>query len=283
MEYVLPSPLKLNLTLRITGRLANGFHELNSLFLRFQGHESLLVRFPVSGESDIVRVYNYVINGQNIVLKALNALREQGFPATPLEIDINKTIPPGTGLGAGSGNAAALIGWARHVYSRDILKGKESSIGADIPFLAGQASLARVRGIGDKVEPAGMDLSFSACVLIPKWRSNTREVYRSVDERLNGCRLSDAEASEESEGILAALAAKERIGLLPNDFLPGLFELHPEYEALFGILEESNALAWGLSGSGSAFFALFAKGKHFEELGTKIADAQGVERILFWE
>jgi 4-diphosphocytidyl-2-C-methyl-D-erythritol kinase len=251
--------------------------------LRFQGHESILVRYPVSGETDIVRVYNYVINGQNIVLKVLKALREQGFPPTPLEIDINKTIPPGTGLGAGSGNAAALIVWARSVYSREILKGTESSIGADIPFLAGHASLARVRGIGDKVEPVGMNLSFSACVLIPKWRSNTREAYRSVDERMNGCWLSDVEAFEESEGVLAALAAKERIGLLPNDFLPGLLELHPEYKTLFGILEGSNALAWGLSGSGSALFALFAKGNHFEELGTKIADAQGIERILFWE
>lgn len=283
MEYLIPSPIKINLTLRITGRQANGFHNLNSLFWRFHGHESILVRFPAPGGEDIVRVYNYAINGQNITLKVLNALRQRGFPAIPLEIDINKAIPPGTGLGAGSGNAAALIGWARRVFSRGILEGLESNIGADVPFLSGPASLARVRGIGDKVEPVDVNLPLSACVMIPKWRSNTGEAYRSVDDGMNGCWLSDTEAFEESEEILAALAAKDRIGLLPNDFLPSLVQLHPEYKHLFRILEGSSALAWGISGSGSALFALFPKRNHLEELGAKIADAPGIERILFWE
>lgn len=283
LEYLIPSPLKLNLTLRITGRQANGLHRLNSLFWRFHGHESILVRFPAPGGEDLVRVYNYVINGQNIILNVLNDLRSHGFPNIPLEIDINKAVPPGTGLGSGSGNAAALIRWARRVFSSDILKGLESNIGADIPFLAGHASLARVRGIGDIIEPVDASLPFSACVMIPKWRSNTGEAYRSVDDEMNGCWMQDEDAFNESERILTALAANERVGLLPNDFIPSLAQLHPEYDALFGILERSRALAWGLSGSGSALFALLPKRNHLKELGTKVANAPGIERILFWE
>lgn len=283
MEYHLSSPLKLNLTLRITGQRPDGFHNLDSLFFRFAGHETMTVRFPAPGKTDLVRVYNYPLSGQNIIFKVLDELREEGFPDIPLEIDLYKSVPPGTGLGSGSGNAAALIEWARRFVCPGMLEGMESLIGADVPFLCKPLSLARVRGIGDSIEPVAVHLPVSGCVMIPKWRSSTSSAYKALDNELKGQWLPEKQVAVETERVLSGLAAGKRVGLLPNDFIPGLLKIHPEYVTLFGLLEGSGALAWGLSGSGSAVFALYAKEDRDANIGKYLNESPGIERILFWE
>jgi len=283
MECHLSSPLKLNLTLRVTGQRPGGFHNLDSLFFRFQGHETMTVRFPAPGKTDLVRVYNYAVNGQNIIFKVLDALRKEGFPDIPVEIDIDKAVPPGTGLGSGSGNAAALIGWARRFVCPGILEDMEGSIGADVPFLCNPFGLARVRGIGEKIKPVSVHLPVSGCVMIPRWRSGTTEAYRALDKEMKGNWLAEKQVEAETERILAGLASGEKVGLLPNDFIPGLVKAHPEYGNIFSILEGSGALAWGLSGSGSAVFALYAKKNRDADDGKDLYKAPGIERILFWE
>ena len=283
MEYLLPSPLKINLTLRITGRRPDGFHDLYSVFLRLDGHESILIRLPAPGGDDIIRVYNYAITGQNIIIHTLESLRMHGFPSTPIEVEINKAVPPGTGLGGGSGNAAALVCWAREVYDPFLLKGLETTIGADVPFFCNRHALALAQGSGDRLEPLAAQLPVSVCVLIPKWRSDTGNAYRMVDRSMRGNWHTETQAADEAEGILSGLAAGERMGLLPNDFIPGLVQLHPAYETLFRILEGTRALAWGLSGSGSAVFGLYPKGTPKQNLADEIVEFPGIERILFWE
>jgi 4-diphosphocytidyl-2-C-methyl-D-erythritol kinase len=253
------------------------------LFFRFAGHETMTVRFPAPGKTDLVRVYNYALSGQNIIFKVLQELRERGFPDTPLEIDLYKSVPPGTGLGSGSGNAAALIGWARRFVFPGILEGMESLIGADVPFLCKPISFARVRGIGDSIEPVAAHLPVCGCVMIPKWRCSTSEAYKALDNELRGQWLTEKQVAVETERVLSGLAAGKRVGLLPNDFIPGLVKIHPEYVTLFGLLEESGALAWGLSGSGSALFALYAKEDRDAKAGKYLSKSPGIERILFWE
>lgn len=283
LEYILSSPLKINLSLRVTGKKPDGLHSLCSLFYRIEGPESLHVRFPSPSGRDVIRVYNCEIPGQNIIFKALETMRKQGLPAIPLEVEIVKAVPPGTGLGAGSGNAAALVGWARRTFGYGILKGSEERIGADVPFLCSGYPLARVGGTGERMIPVERELPVSGCVLIPVWRSETAKAYRAIDEKQNGHWITDEQAVEESEEILTGLASGKKLGLLPNDFLPVLDEYRLEYETLFDLLETTGALAWGVSGSGSSLFALYGKGKSGDGFSVKMAGAPGIERILFWE
>ena len=109
MEYLIPSHLKLNLTLRVTDKRLDGFHEIHSLFLQLPGAESLVIRTRPRTSKDLVRVYNYPVKGQNIIFKTLCLLRSLGIELGPLEVDILKAVPPGTGLGRAAGTRRPLL------------------------------------------------------------------------------------------------------------------------------------------------------------------------------
>jgi len=68
--------------------------------------------------------------------------------------------------------------------------------------------------------------------------------------------LSGDEARHEALTLHQKLLAKKRIGQLPNDFAPILIEKFPDYLSLFDMFDKSNAIAWGITGSGGAAFAL---------------------------
>jgi len=283
MEYLLSSPLKLNLTLRITGQKENGLHELQSIFFRVGGPEFLLIRTPSPTAKDRIMVYNCVIKNENIIDKALKRLRKANLASQSVEIELYKAIPPGTGLGAGSGNAAALIEWAKRTFGGPEVFGFEKEIGADVPFLCGSAPIARVGGMGERLEPIPGTFRLSGLVLIPCWRSETAQAYREIDRKAAGCWTPEEKAIDESERVLSLLASGQKAGLLPNDFLDVLLERHSEYYEIFGLAEKAGALAWGLSGSGSAAFALFPPDADCAGCGEMLAHAAGVERIIFWE
>lgn len=283
MEYLLSSPLKLNLTLRITGRKENGLHELQSVFFRIEGPETLLVRTPSPAARDRIAVYNCVIKNENIIDKALKLLRKANLARQPVEIELYKAIPPGTGLGAGSGNAAALVEWARRTFGGPKMFGFEKEIGADVPFLCSSIDIARVGGVGEKLDPIPGTFRFSGLVLIPAWRSDTGKAYLEIDRKAAGRWMPEEKAIEESETVLSLLASGRKAGLLPNDFLGVLLERHNEYDEFFSLVEKAGALAWGLSGSGSAAFALFPHKADCRGCGTMLAQAKGIERIFYWE
>jgi len=283
MEYVIPSHLKLNLTLRVMGKRSDGLHDLYSLFLLLRGAESLVIHAPAPGGKDLVRVYNYPVNGQNIVLKVLCLLRSLGLDPGPLEIEILKSVPPETGLGAGSGNGAALIGWARNALGIDFPRSVERKIGSDIPFFCSGAEMGRVTKAGEMVEGLGKGLPLSTLVLVPGWRSETAAAYRTLDEEAGRVPVAEKEAAEECDSILASLASGEKIGILPNDFTRVLVKAHEEYKQYFCRFEDSGALAWGISGSGSAAFALYARCPSSRDVAGLFAGEPGIERILFWE
>jgi len=283
MEYVVPSHLKLNLTLRVMGKRPDGLHDLYSLFLLLRGEESLVVRVPAPGGKDLVRVYNYPVNGQNIVLKVLCLFRSLGLDPGPLEIEIMKSVPPGTGLGAGSGNGAALIGWARNTLGIDFPRSIERRVGSDIPFFCSGAGMGLVTKAGEEVECLEGTLSLSRLVLVPRWRSDTATAYRFLDEDAGRIALSEKEAAVECASVLASLASGKKVGLLPNDFIPVLVKTNREYPKYFSRFEDSGALAWGISGSGSALFALYERCPSNRGVGRFFAGEPGIERILFWE
>ena len=179
----------------------------------------------------------------------------------PVIVDIWKEVPPGSGLGAGSGNAAALASWlSRDLGVRFSLE-ELVGIGSDVPFLFQGGDLSWMTGAGEKLlhRINGVADLFRVVIAIPGWSCSTPVMYRRADGfyRKEGWKYCEEEACEEAVGILGSLKRRRRVGLLPNDFLPVLLQMHPGYRSLFEAAENSGALAWGISGSGSAFFCLF--------------------------
>lgn len=246
MHIILPSFAKINLTLRVINRRPDGYHNIVSAFIKIASGEVLYIS-EAPGRHDTVSA-NIHISGENTAAKALRIAREAGMKIPPLNIKIHKTIPPGSGLGAGSGNAAAVLNW----LGAERLAAK---VGADVPFLCSGLDAALVSGIGDHIEKAdGHELH--GVVAVPDWETETKGAYAELDAM--GYEIDTMLARMEVRDIYHANAGK-KVGLLPNDFLKVLLKKHPKYHELFGLFDRAGADAWGVTGSGSGAFAVMSR------------------------
>lgn len=167
----IPAHAKLTLDLRITGVRDDGFHLIDSEMVSLDLADSLVVT-ACEGESTLAVDGPYAAGigsgADNLVLRAL------ALTGTRAHVHLTKNIPHGGGLGGGSADAAAVLRWAGF----DDL-GAASRLGADIPFCM-VGGRARVRGIGDIVEPlphAGIDIT----LVIPPFGVSTPLVYKTWD------------------------------------------------------------------------------------------------------
>lgn len=255
MRFVLPVFAKINITLRIVGRRMDGYHNIVSAFMRIPSGESLSVSVSDSDRVEM-RGLDVPIEGENIVARALRRARAEGVRIPPMDIEICKAVYAGSGLGSASGNAAALLQFfaSEHPLNpwMDIARGT----GADVPFLFSGLPAAVATGTGEHLEPIEVPYMRGIAV-IPDWTISTAEAYREIDEMYGSQPpVSEDDARGEILCIMDNLKAGEHVGLLPNDFTPVLINKHPQYEELFSIFEEAGCLAWGITGSGSAAFAL---------------------------
>lgn len=286
LEKILISPIKINTTLSVLSQRTDGYHEIISLFWKKKGIEGLTIQ-PHDDENvgDILKTEGIKIEGENLITRALKWARTKCTDIPPLSMTLKKEIPIGSGVGAGSGNAAVLLNWLRRNYGLKVENSSVSQIGADIPFLVGDADLAIVSGLGEKIEPLSVTLDLKWLLVFPRWKSDTSEAYIQIDrERKNKIKeYYIDEYRDEIFTIFEKLKSKEKIGLLHNDFLHALTKKHIEYSTAFEIADKSGALFWGLSGSGSALFMIFDdfltlnKAKHFlkqEEWVLKITELE---------
>src|SRR3954469_13039100 len=183
---------KLTLSLRVTGRRADGYHLLESEMVTVDLADSLLF-----GPGDGVELVPLVRTGRfepTLVTRALSAVGKQSF------VRLEKRIPVGAGLGGGSADAAAVLRWAECSDLSVAL-----SLGADVPFCM-VGGRARVRGVGEVVEP----LPFEArtfTLLTPPVAVSTAAVYAKWDE------LGGPTGDNGNDLEPAALAVEPRLGI----------------------------------------------------------------------
>jgi 4-diphosphocytidyl-2-C-methyl-D-erythritol kinase len=252
-------PVKINLTLRVLSLRPDGYHEIYSAFWKKKGTEVLTISSN-SDENigDKLEVQGLKFEGPNILTKVLMLARERGAKVPPLCIRLDKHFPSGSGIGAGSGNAAALMSWLAGKYNITADSTLISRLGADVSFLALGCDLAIAEGIGEKLTPVEPLEGLSWVIAFPSWKSDTAYAYTKLDQyrKTHKISVSEKNFSYEALEILDKLRKKDKVGLLPNDFLGPLLSEHMEYETAFTAADRAGALAWGLCGSGSAVFAV---------------------------
>ncbi|MFG5051069.1 4-(cytidine 5'-diphospho)-2-C-methyl-D-erythritol kinase [Vibrio cholerae] len=156
---VWPSPAKLNLFLYITGRRANGYHDLQTLFQFLDHGDELTITANSSGNITLSPALADVALEDNLIYKAAMALKNAAQSPLGADIQLHKVLPMGGGIGGGSSNAATTLVALNHLWqtglSDDQLAEIGLALGADVPvFTRGFAAFAE--GVGEElsaVEP----------------------------------------------------------------------------------------------------------------------------------
>ncbi|PVZ78589.1 4-(cytidine 5'-diphospho)-2-C-methyl-D-erythritol kinase [Serratia sp. S1B] len=163
MIHQWPSPAKLNLFLYITGRRADGYHLLQTLFQFLDYGDTLTITPRQDDRLQLLTPIAGVPDEQNLIIRAARLLQqycaEHDIANSPLgaDISIEKRLPMGGGLGGGSSNAATVLVALNHLWqcglSDDQLATLGLALGADVPvFVRGHAAFAE--GIGEQLQPA---------------------------------------------------------------------------------------------------------------------------------
>jgi len=265
VALILPAYAKLNLTLDVTGRRSNGYHDIDSVMQTISLHDLVMVERT---DCRVFEVVGPAIEGENLVLKAARELEGRVSRALPFTIRLFKRIPKGAGLGGGSADAAAFLKAANLLYALKLSPGElieiATAVGQDVPFLL-DGGTARATGLGSTVSPLPpAPSSWRFLVVSPPVEISTRAVYEALDGAAPSARRTPAliaalgaptltlpreQGREMSEGRVGANA-------FGNDLEPASRRLFPALDEAINRLRGA-VPELTMSGTGAALFALF--------------------------
>lgn len=251
------APAKINLTLEITGKRQDGYHNLRSIMQSVSLFD--IVRISLNSKENIVVTCsdgNIPFGKNNIAYKAAEVFFEYaGISGTGTTIEIEKHIPSQAGLGGGSADAAAVITalniLCKSGFSTDELCRLGTKVGADVPFcICGGTVLCE--GIGEILTPL---TPLEDCIIVlgkGKTGFSTKEAYETLDalKRSDNCVYRELDISVFTGSINNAA-----------NFCFNVFEsvLHnSETDAIHNIMNSCGALNSIMSGSGSAIYSFYS-------------------------
>ena len=257
------APAKVNLWLRVLGRRSDGFHELDTLFQAVDLCDEVTVaRGPGSGVRLTVEGADLGPPRDNLAYRAALAFRDAAGPAAgshAVDVRLRKRIPAGAGLGGGSSDAAAVLRcmnalWAS-TLSAAVLSEVGASLGSDVAFFLGEATLARGRGRGEILEPLPALPPGDLVLVLPPVHVATGPAYGAL-ARHRAMHGADAGLPPPGGGVSWGALAETAV----NDFELVVPSAHPPVGAALVALRGAGASPALLSGSGGACFGAFPDG-----------------------
>jgi 4-diphosphocytidyl-2-C-methyl-D-erythritol kinase len=249
---------KINLTLHITGRRADGYHELDSLIVFAGLGDELRVAPGPDLRLDIEGPFAPALgpgDPENLVLGAARALGARFGVEAGARFGLIKRLPVAAGLGGGSADAAAALRalvelWGLEVPEPELIK-LAAAIGADVPVcLAGRASF--VGGIGDEIVPAPP--------LPPAWLVLVNPGLPLSTAAVFAARTGDfSPPARWRDPIPDVRALAARLATRRNDLEAPALGLVPEIREVLATLRDSaGCMLARMSGSGATCFGLYA-------------------------
>jgi 4-diphosphocytidyl-2-C-methyl-D-erythritol kinase len=276
---------KLNLGLRVLGRRSDGFHDLDSLFVRLDLADTLSLRFANGGvgEDGLRRRAAadpwldgrpLAVGAENLVLRALAAYRAAaraaGVQVPPLAAELVKRIPWGAGLAGGSADAAAALGAAALLCPAAVdLPALAAVLGSDVPFCLAGHPAARVGGRGEELRPVDLP-PFDVVLVYPDAEVATGPAF-------SWWATDGHDVAPPDEAGLRAGWSADRPPRVLNALEAPVAARVPAVAAALALLRELALGPVAMSGSGSSCYALVS------DAGTAQAAAAAVaERRPDW-
>ncbi|NOX08161.1 MAG: 4-(cytidine 5'-diphospho)-2-C-methyl-D-erythritol kinase [Gammaproteobacteria bacterium] len=238
-----PAPAKLNLFLHITGRRADGMHDLQTVFQFIDYSDELILRHRADGQISRHQGPVGVPVEQDLCVRAAKILQQAFAIEHGVDIELNKCLPMGAGLGGGSSDAATVLVVLNRLWnielSVDELAILGLKLGADVPvFVRGMAAFAE--GVGEKLTPVELPEPWFL-VLIPPVNVSTAKIF------------SDSELTRDSQTIKICDLHANKLG---NDCESVVRKHYPLVaDAIDWLAQYAPAR---MTGTGGGIFASFA-------------------------
>ena len=255
-----PAYAKVNLTLDVLGKRADGYHDLKSVMQTLSLRDDIEIDVG-TGKPWVLRCDKEGIpcDERNLAWKAAKLYCDT-MKKDPdgLEIRITKRIPSEAGLGGGSADAAAVLRALNDHYGNPLsilaLAELGAQVGSDVPFcVVGGTVMCEGRGERLRKLPDMPDCIF--VVVKPDFSISTPELYRKIDEKVIAHR-PDHNAMESA--LLAGDLSKVAQNLC-NVFDPVVTEEHLELNYLKSIFYSYGAVGYQMTGSGSAVYCMVSE------------------------
>ena len=268
---------KINISLDVVKKREDGYHELDSIMLPIELHDSIIIeKLKTSGDNFVtVDDFSNGLVHYNLATTAINAMAKKYDFNTKFRIYIHKVIPMQAGLGGGSSNAAFTMKAVNQMLNLgatdEELVELATPLGADIPFFIGCVP-ARCRGIGEKVQPIEIKNNYYALLVKPNTGCSTKEVFA----------ISDASEyyHPDIQSVLFALADGDDDLLaksIGNSLEPAAIKVVPEIAQIKQTLLDRGLKIVLMSGSGSTVFALSTDVKQLRKIARELEDHYFVE------
>lgn len=249
---------KLNLSLDVTGKRENGYHDIKTLMVMTDLYDEM--KFSKSDKLEILGDFDFDMK-ENFIYKAYLALRDYVAKDLPFKVEIEKNIPIAGGLAGGTSNGAGTFYALNDLYDlkipkKDLIK-LSSSLGADFTYMmTGGTKLAS--GIGEvleEVRPIELD---NVLVVNPGYGVSTKEVYESI--KIEEKRIDFDEVLQ----ALYDLDIKRLNKFLENKMENVVFEKHRDLLEIKNKMREFNSASL-MSGSGATIFGIFENKNDLED------------------
>lgn len=261
---------KVNLGLDIVGIREDGYHlvkmvmqtvELHDV-LSFKKAEGREVVLRISDKSTLPDLADVPTDGRNLIVKAVERMRQRYGITEGVEITLEKHIPMAAGMAGGSTDCAAALRGMTELFglpcTEEELAETGVALGADVPYcLTGGTALSQ--GIGEVLTELSPMPGCGMIVVKPGFGASTKEVYGAYDS-LDPAGIDHPDI----DGMVNALEKGDLSGVLQR--LGNVLEdvtaaLHPEIHRIEEILIECGAAAAIMTGSGPTVFGIIPEGQ----------------------
>ncbi|CAN5785697.1 4-(cytidine 5'-diphospho)-2-C-methyl-D-erythritol kinase [soil metagenome] len=266
---------KVNLFLRVMGRRADGYHEIETILHGVRLADEIDVEKAPAGVT-VDMQWGPGVTGplpappENLATSAVRLFQSRMGQAGGARVRVVKSVPIGAGLGGGSADSAGVLVALNELWraglDADALVRLAADIGSDVPYCV-RGGTVLATGRGENLTPLpGAEMCF---VLGVSFRPLlTRDVYRAWDE------LGSIETGRAAPMILALGAgdAGEVAPAMHNDLEPAACTLRPELAGKKKVMVAAGALGALVSGSGPTIFGLARNQDHAEAVAARVEE-----------
>ncbi len=270
---------KLNLTLEVLGKRADGYHDIRSVAVGIDLRDGIRISATDAPSASITCNVESLVGPDNLVLQAASLMANRFHLAPGIHVELAKRIPIGAGLGGGSADAAATLRLCNDLYDLGLGPGELAALGAtigsDVPLFY-HLPCAIVRGRGEIVQ--AVDLRWSGWALLVDVQEfvPTIDVYRQWKSS-DRDRLPDADLT----AILSAETAEELNALLTNHLEPAIFRVASRVARVHADLHRQGHGPLRVSGAGSVLYKLFDNQQTADDAAERVAkEALGITTMV---